>query len=344
MKTKFHTLNFRAFLFIIIISHSFLSCKKKYATENVIYKNGDIIISARIYKPVSGSNFPVVVIVPSAEPDTKETYSDYAEHFATNGIVTICYDKRGTGQSTGNIMKADFNDLFFDAYAGISYIKELPYVDTTQMGFIGHSQGGMYIFMADSITNDIAFLIDISGSAASPLDQSHYNIYSKIKENGGSEKYADSLAFLMDDYIRYLSARNNYTSIKSRVEVALSDPEKPAADKINYFDQFKYLYPPEQLPLFDAMEMYPFMRSCNYEARKFFSTFSIPALMIYGKKDRVINSAFCVEIAKQAEQQNDLIDVKVYENANHTMKEETLTGKGYPDNFFEDLTSWIKLH
>ena len=339
-----HLLNPRSFILMFFISFLLFSCKENYSAEDVFYKNGDISISARIYKPNKGDRFPAVIIVPSADPDTKDVYSAYAEYFASHGIVAICYDKRGAGKSTGNIWKTDFTDLFYDAYSGIQYIKSMPYIDTTQMGFLGHSQGGMYIFMADSITHDIAFVIDVAGSPTSPLKQSHYNIESKIMEYGGTKQYADSLAFLMDDYILYLSGRNNYESLQRRYDIAKSDIQKPIADKINYFEHFQYLVPPEKLPPYGDMEMYPFMRSCNYESRRFFSSLSIPALIIYGKKDRVINTPYCIEVAKEGMQQNKLIELKIYEEANHAMKEETFSGQKYPNDYFKEITAWIKMH
>jgi len=345
MNRQMHYILNRCFAYTVIfpfISFAVCSCSTSYQTEEIEYDHGDIHISARIYIPPGEGKFPAVVLVPSAEPDTKDTYSEYAEHFASHGIVTISYDKRGSGNTNGNIWKADFDDLLGDALAGIGYLKYLPYVDTTRMGFLGHSQGGMYIFKSEKVSDDVAFVIDLSGSPNTPLSQSHYNISSKIAEYGGTPDYADSLAVLMDRYIVYLKTRTNYESIKSSHDRLIVHPQKPVADKINYFTQFTYLKPPDSLPPFDDMEMYPFMRSNDFEPGVFYPGLSIPALVVYGGKDRVIPSAVCAQRARQLQQLNNLIDVKVYENANHAMKESSALGQKYPDGFLDYLSNWIK--
>lgn len=328
-------------LFLAFCCLLFTDCSKKYKTEEVTYQNKEINISARIHSPTSNGKFPAIVQVPSAEPDTKDTYIDYAEYFSEHGIVTLSYDKRGSGKSSGNIEKASFTDLLDDALAGVKYLKNLSYVDTNKIGFLGHSQGGMYIFMSESITDDVAFLINISGSPGSPLAQSDYNIQSKMLEYGASQSYADSLTALMHDYIIYLRERNNFESIKSRHDIAIAHPEKNIADKINYFKQFNYLNPPQSLPPYEELEIYPFMRSYDYEAAKYFSTLKTPSLIIYGRKDYVIPAEKCYEKVKTLIIANPLIEVKIYDDANHGLKEKTTFGMEYPEGYFEGLTKWI---
>lgn len=336
---KLNAITFLSFLCLLIFS-----CSKDYKTQEINFQNNEINISARIYKPQGDGSFPAVVLVPSAEPDTKDTYSGYAEYFASHGIVVISYDKRGSGMSTGNIWKADFKDLLDDALSCINYMKLLSYVDTNKMGFLGHSQGGMYIFMADSVSDDVSFLINVSGSPGTPIEQSNYNIHSKMLENGASKIYTDSLVSLMNDYIIYMRERNNFASIQTRYDIAIGDPQKIIADKINYFEQFKYLLPSNNMPPVEDLEMYPFMRSYDFEPGVFYPKLAIPALVIYGSEDHVIPAKNCFEKVKILIANNKNIEAKIYENANHGIKEESLSGMKYPENYFEDLTKWIISH
>lgn len=332
------------FLTFLYFSIAFSSCKKSYHTRDIMYKNDDIEISARVYIPPGEGRFPAVVIVPSAEPVTKDEYSAYAEYFSSHGIATLCYDKRGSGKSTGNIWLADFDDLLNDALSGIQYLKTLPYIDTAKMGFLGHSQGGMYIFKSDRVSDDVAFVIDASGSPRTPLSQSDYNIRFKILEKGGESTYADSLAVLMDRYIIYLRKRENFAAIKKSYDQLIANDQKPIADEINYFGQFNYLKSSDSLPAYGEMEMYPFMRSYDFEPGAFYPGLKIPGLVVYGRKDKVIPVETCIERVKELQPESPNIELKIFDDANHAMKTESISGQKYADGYFQFLAQWILDH
>jgi dienelactone hydrolase len=328
-----------------IVFFVLVGCKKEsFHIKETTYYHAEVNISAAVYLPMGEGPFPAVVLVPSAEPDTKESYADYAAFFAEKGIAAVCYDKRGAGQSSGDINKADFDDLLGDALAGIDYLKTLAEIDSNQIGLMGHSQGGMYIFKADHIRNDIAFIIDFSGSPGTPLAQSHYNIKSKIEGKGGSPAYAEQLADLMDRYILYLHDREGYVEIQSAHDQLKAHPERHFADEIHYFEQFNYLQAPTELPPFEEMAMYPFMRSCNYRAAEYIPSLRAPALFIYGGNDKVIPAMACADTVKNFQRTKHNIDLKIYPTANHGIKENTAKGQRYPDGYMQGIVDWIIEH
>lgn len=318
--------------------------KEAFITEDIQYTNGDITIGARLYIPSDAKPTTAVIMVPSAEADTRETFAEYGEQLASRGLAVLCYDKRGAGESTGNIDLSGFEDLYTDAAAGVRYLQESPGLSLQHIGLMGHSQGGMYVFLADTMNTDVDFVIDFSGSPGTPLAQSHYNIYTRITGLGGSATYATDLANLMDAYIIYLHTRENYDSLKLEWQRLQKHPERSLADAIHYFDQFNHFFPSAEMPPLKETPMYPFMRSYSYRAAACIPHISIPALVIYGSEDKVIPAMACADSIRVLQRSQPLLDLRIYAGANHGMKIKYAGRAVFPETYFDDVYAWIIAH
>ena len=92
-----------------------------YQNEDVTFYNGDIRLYGQLYIPNGKGPFPAVIFTHGsgdAGVDNKR-YQLEAEYFATKGILSMVYDKRGYGKSTGDWQQADYNDLAEDAVAAL---------------------------------------------------------------------------------------------------------------------------------------------------------------------------------------------------------------------------------
>lgn len=70
----------------------------------------------------------------------------YAKALAEAGIASIRFDFDGHGKSEGQMQDMTVEKEIADALAIYEYVKGLPYV--TEIGFLGHSQGGVVASMA----------------------------------------------------------------------------------------------------------------------------------------------------------------------------------------------------
>jgi len=68
-----------------------------------------------------------------------------AKGLAKAGIASICFDFDGHGKSEGRLQDMTVEKEIGDAMAVLEYVKSLPYV--AQIGFLGHSQGGVIASM-----------------------------------------------------------------------------------------------------------------------------------------------------------------------------------------------------
>lgn len=64
-----------------------------------------------------------------------------AKALAARGIASICFDFNAHGRSEGKFIDMTIANEIADAMAVLEYVKSLDYV--TEVGFLGHSQGGV---------------------------------------------------------------------------------------------------------------------------------------------------------------------------------------------------------
>jgi pimeloyl-ACP methyl ester carboxylesterase len=85
------------------------------------------------------------------------TYRDICHALSKEGIVTLRYDKRGVGNSTGD--RGDFPEPSLrDLKSAIAFLGKQPSVDPDRIALIGHSLGGLWALMEAADNPDVAAL------------------------------------------------------------------------------------------------------------------------------------------------------------------------------------------
>lgn len=86
-----------------------------------------------------------------------------ADYLTNNGIAVLRFDERGIAKSEGDFSKATTFDLANDIESGIKYLKSRTDIDTSKIGLIGHSEGGLIAPIVASTNTDVAFIIMLAG-------------------------------------------------------------------------------------------------------------------------------------------------------------------------------------
>ena len=144
---------------------------KPYRNEDVTFTNGDIIFSGTLSLPDKGSHCPAVVLVAGSGPlDRDEEAFGHkpflllADALSRNGFAVLRYDERGVGATIGGDPAAPSEPLSTDAMAALRYLKTRPEVDATQVGFVGHSEGGLIAVMnAAKHPDEVAYIVSLAG-------------------------------------------------------------------------------------------------------------------------------------------------------------------------------------
>jgi carboxymethylenebutenolidase len=154
--------------------------EKARAYETVFYPNGKLRIEAYVYKPEGPGPFPVVIYNHGsrAEHDREERPFAYVgEMLAGGGYVVIVPERRGygksDGQTFGETIGEDRGPRFVarvqeetdDVLAAVEFVKTLPYADTTRMGVMGWSFGGIISVFAASRSSAFRAVVDQAGAA-----------------------------------------------------------------------------------------------------------------------------------------------------------------------------------
>ena len=141
-----------------------------YKEIELIVANGNINLAATLTMPEGKGPFPAVVLLSGSGPQDRneEIFSHkpfmvIADYLTKNGFAVLRYDDRGTAKSTGDYKTASINEFASDAYAAFTFLKNFELVDSTKVGMIGHSEGGMIAPLLASQHPEIAFVVMMAG-------------------------------------------------------------------------------------------------------------------------------------------------------------------------------------
>ena len=133
--------------------------------EKVIFSSGKLLLHGFIYKPEGNSPFPAIVMNHGSEQFPKSGRG-IVEPYVERGYVVFFPHRRGQGYSSSqsdyimdsiNREPAATIDKKFvelqethleDTIAAISYLKQIPYVDTNRIIVVGASFGGIQAVLA----------------------------------------------------------------------------------------------------------------------------------------------------------------------------------------------------
>ncbi|WP_162623234.1 alpha/beta hydrolase family protein [Confluentibacter sediminis] len=124
--------------------------------------------------PKGKKKYPLAVLVSgTGKQDRDYKYSGHqfftvlADWLARNGIASLRVDDRGEGETTGDFSLATSLDFANDLHEACTYLNQQSNIDTSFLGVIGHSEGGMIASIETSRNKDVKFMVSLSGIAVS---------------------------------------------------------------------------------------------------------------------------------------------------------------------------------
>ena len=114
-------------------------------------------------------------------------YKELGDLFASLGFAVLRYDKRGAGESSGDLSRIGLSDLVEDAIAAIHTLKNHPNIDENQIILVGHSEG---CTVATAVNEQLPVqgLILLSGAAErlqDALQRQRSIAYEELKKEKG---------------------------------------------------------------------------------------------------------------------------------------------------------------
>jgi pimeloyl-ACP methyl ester carboxylesterase len=162
-----------------------------YSARNFTITSGTAQLSGTLFMPRGLGPHPAAVFIHGTTDRLRTQGMVYADYLARRGIAIFVYDKRGTGSSTGDAEFTKLGELATDAVSCFRYLQSTGGIDSSEMGFIGESQGGVVAGLAAREAGDCKFLVGIATPGLSLGEQMLHYHRNALAESGEEQAAVD---------------------------------------------------------------------------------------------------------------------------------------------------------
>jgi alpha/beta superfamily hydrolase len=124
---------------------------RKEEREQIFFENHNQKIFGIIHRPKTTIQTPAVVMCHGfggTKSGRWRMYVQIAEGLSALGITSLRFDFRGSGDSEGDFSEMTLEGEVSDALKAIDFISHDPLVDSSRIGILGRSLGGMVAVLA----------------------------------------------------------------------------------------------------------------------------------------------------------------------------------------------------
>jgi alpha-beta hydrolase superfamily lysophospholipase len=210
------------------------ACGGSPTTLDVRIPSGQVELAGTLFLPPGAGPHAAVVIVHGSGPETRRNYIPLATTFARHGVAALVYDKRGTGQSTGDWQRSPFSALTDDASAAIDVLARRPEVDSTRVGIWGGSEGGWIAPAVASRSGRVAFVMVQSAPVVNAARQHIFQVEQVMLSSGATADYIRRAREYAEAQHEYAATGENWAeyarlrdSNRSTILNVLGGPETP---------------------------------------------------------------------------------------------------------------------
>jgi uncharacterized protein len=320
-------------VFIFFLSGQTQALQNLFSEQEVSFRNGDVVLAGTLFVPDGKGPFPTIVFLHGSGPSTREGAKSYARDYATLGIASLVYDKRGSGSSTGSWITSSLEDLARDAIAAVEFVKKQPAIDGKKIGFWGVSQAGWIAPRAASLSENISFMIIISGGGASPKESEMFSYQQAFRKMKLSQTEITDATNLIGKYFDYLETGNGRSELVTRIEQSKNSKWYPLAR----LDQI--------LPSEGNLRNWNWVAA--YDPLPDIEKIKCPTLLMFGELDTDHPTQLAIEKWKKGFENGSTTSftIQVFKNAGHGIRlREGHKGKKQPpfaEGYFETMRNWL---
>ena len=301
--------------------------------QHIVFQNEGVFLKGTFTKPDTSHPCPVLIVLHTSHAGTRDfgVYQHLAHLLPAHGIAVLLYDRRGSGDSTGNFETASFFDLANDAQAAIAAIKSRSDIDPKHIGVWGMSQGGWIAPIIASTSPDIAFVVSVSSVGVTPAQQMNYSATYELQENGFSAETIRKMLELRGLVDQYYRGKVDRAKVQEKVDLSRNEAWFP----------FAYLDP--SLPEDPTMEKW--YQEMDFDPIPMLQKIGVPVLLLYGERDPWVPIAESIKIWK--ENASGKLSIHQIKDANHFMisiAHSGIHGDEGPlvEQYSEILTRWLQ--
>lgn len=278
--------------------------------------------------------FPAVVLISGTGHNTRDedvlghkVFLVLADALNRNGFAVLRYDKRGVGGSSGNYDAATTADFASDAEAAVAWLKTQPQIDASQIGVLGHSEGGIIAPAVAAADKSVAFVVMIAGPCIRGDKLFVLQSAMTAKAYGAPDDYiARRRLFDQELYSAILSAPSESAALdRAKALVA-----RGVADKLVDANEA------ESLPKDDTSRWERHFLA--YDPAPTLARLTVPVLVLNGSLDVQVPAKENLDAARQALKNNSHATVMELRGMNHLLQD-AKTGAPSEYNDIEETMS-----
>ncbi|HEX7181632.1 MAG TPA: alpha/beta fold hydrolase [Thermoanaerobaculia bacterium] len=319
------------------------------------FPSGDLTLRGKLVTPAGPGPFPVVVVVHGSGKESAVDAYSMPYLFASHGIATLIYDKRGTGGSAGKYTQ-NFHVLARDALAAVGWLRKRSDVDPSRIHLAGYSQGGWIAPLAASKTRGIRSLLINYGPMVPIAGEDRWGYVYALRKKGFGEdaiRQADRINGVIEAIVDH--GEDRWDELGRRLDEAEGEPWFEA---VKGSDSALGFVAGTRLPLW-AMRLYawwafrstggePFVDRLYDPVPTLAFLTETPSLWIFGGEDDSMPTQWTVEKLEDLRSKGRPIQIHVFPQADHGILrfEETQDGTrrylGYEPEYWRMQVEWLR--
>jgi pimeloyl-ACP methyl ester carboxylesterase len=304
--------------------------------QELSFNSGDFYVVGDFRTPVEGELFPVIIMVHGSGGATRDGAVDFAtliEIFLRQGFAVLSWDKPGSGESRGTFTQGytvtERANLLADA---TKVLKENTSILNSSIGLWGISQAGWVMPRSLELTNDVAFMIVVSGGGEDGIEQMAYQVGQVVACKGGSTEQVNAV----EKYWSQMAKATEYSEYREAVDILVNIPGVTEHTGLTVSEQSQWNAWPREIDAFwnpmDAIEKT-----------------TIPMLVFFGELDKNIDpvqGAQAYEAALEKAGNTDYMVITI-ENAGHVLTSATTgcldepVSSEWVSEYLDTLENWV---
>lgn len=320
--------------FPLILSHKKITKEKKkpkfqeptkpypYKSEEITFVNkkaNNITLSGTLTLPKNIKKPVVAILISGSGPQNRdEEILDHkpflvlADHLTNNGIAVLRYDDRGVAKSEGTQNNATSADFATDVEAAITYLQTRKDIDTSKIGLIGHSEGGLIAPMVAANNDNVAFIVLLAGPGVNGAEVLKTQTKKAFELAGLTKKHIDFNNKVSEEIYNMVKIENDNNKLQINIIDYLNEVKKVAPD--SYAKELTDTAIKIQAKTISSPWMTYFIKT---NPKEFLNQVNCPVLAINGSKDIQVIADLNLSGIHSALKHNDDVTVKKLEGLNH---------------------------
>lgn len=302
--------------------------------RDIRFRSGDFELVGDLHLPDGPGPHPAVIIVHGDGPQTRTSTpgtQTIVDIFGEAGFAVFAWDKPGSGDSTGDFDEGEtLRQRAEILAAGIELLIEHPEIDVERVGLWGISQAGWVMPLALELTDDVAFMLSVSGGGEDSIEQIAYQLGQGIVCDGRPAEQGR----LVEEYFPQTAKGPSYQDYVDAMEVlvGIEGWESFAGPEMRTEEEWQP-WPTDIDAYFDPMTVIEHT--------------TIPVLAVFGDMDRYVDPIQGAAAYEQALRSagNPNYQVELIPGVGHTMlMQSTKCGGGgsTSERYLELLLQWAR--